>query len=93
MIDTRIPTTELPIYEPPVTMFANSECQVFKLEMPEVKRDEIELTIVDDCLIVHAADGGRHFYRRLPLCFHTPVERIETRLHDGIVEIRAPNCR
>lgn len=91
MIATQVLPTDSTIVMPALTMFTNLQYQVIHLAIPTACQESVVAVTDGDDLVVTAEGTACRYYRRIPLTYHVPRQRIEIRPVDGTLEIRVPN--
>jgi HSP20 family molecular chaperone IbpA len=91
MISTQPRPLDLEIVMPAMTMYTNLQYQVIRLDTPALRPDSAVVATDGDDLVVTAEGADCHYYRRIPLSYRAPRQRIEVRPTDGVLEIRVPN--
>jgi HSP20 family protein len=105
----RFPTlflTEPYVWTPMVDVFEMKGMLVVKVELPGVKKEQIEITLEQGDLIIRGERKVEHeakeesyyrvertygtFYRRIPLPFEVKAEEITAEYKDGILEVHIP---
>lgn len=93
-------------FTPPLSVFEGEGERVFRLDLPGVRRDDVEVALVEGALVVkgHRQTGpeeegleGRwheaprgRFERMMPLPWNASDEELDVSMKDGCLEIRVP---
>jgi HSP20 family molecular chaperone IbpA len=88
---TATPTLERPSWTPGVIMYANTQVQVIKVELPGVKMKDVQIAVEPGVLTVSGTSTCGTFLRRIPLCYNATLDRVQASLRQGVLEIRVPN--
>jgi len=91
MSATATSTLERPVWTPGVIMYANTQVQVIKLELPGVKMKDVEVAVEQCVLIVSGTSTCGTFLRRIPLRYNPTLDQVQASLRMGVLEIRVPN--
>jgi HSP20 family protein len=91
---------------PRADMYEKDNVLVVKVDLPGIKKEDIQVTVDDGDLVVRGESktesevkeehyyrlerGTGHFYRRLALPFDAKAEMIEANFGDGVLEVRIP---
>lgn len=93
-------------FTPPLSVFEGEEERVFRLDLPGVRRDDVEVALVEGSLVVRghrqtkpAGEGLEtrwheaprgRFERVMPLPRNASDEELDVTMNDGCLEIRVP---
>jgi HSP20 family molecular chaperone IbpA len=72
-------------------MYANTQVQVIKVELPGVKMKDVQIALEPGTLIVSGTSPCGAFLRRVPLRYKATLDQVQARLREGVLEIRVPN--
>jgi len=76
------------IREPIVDIFEEEEGLLLIAELPGVARDDIDLDVKDDILIITASGKERKYAKEVLLPFKVDPNKVTTVLNHGVLEIR-----
>jgi HSP20 family protein len=91
---------------PRADMFEKNGLLVVKVDLPGIKKEDIQITVDNGDLVVRGESkmesevkeedyyrlerGAGQFYRRFTLPFEAQAEKIEANFKDGVLEVRIP---
>ena len=102
----KLPEEMLTVKVPPLDVFEEGEALVVKAELPGLKKEEVEISLIGDLLTIAGKKETERkverkdfhrlertsgaFTRTVRLPFEVKVDAVTAKLEDGILEIRAP---
>ena len=103
ILETDIP---LLLFTPRVDVFKEENELVVKADLPGLKKEDVHVTIEEGDLILKGERKEEKevkkddfykaecfygsFYRRLPLNFEAPPDKVNAKFTDGVLEVRLP---
>ncbi|MFX0100396.1 MAG: Hsp20 family protein [Candidatus Hodarchaeota archaeon] len=58
------------------------------VDLPGISEEEFKVESRDGAIRLEAYNGFRHYAKKIPVGFTVPQESIETRIHNGLLEIK-----
>lgn len=102
----RRPESDMPLVTPRVDVLNKGEELVIKADLPGMKKEDVHVTMENGDLILKGERKEEKevkeenfykaeclygsFYRRLPLGFDVPADKVNAKFVDGVLEIRLP---
>lgn len=98
--------TETPLFTPRVDVFKKENELVVKADLPGMKKEDVHVSMEEGDLILKGERKEEKelkeenfykaecfygsFYRRLPLGFEVPADKVNAKFADGVLEVRLP---
>jgi len=77
--------------EPVIDIFEEEKYTLIVAEMPGIGVSDVQLTLKDDLLTVHAEHGDKKYYKEILLPRTYTRDRLDISCNNGIVEIKCRN--
>jgi len=75
---------------PRVEVLRQGDRFVVRAELPRLKKENVEVSITDDAIVIQGQRKNERFYRSIPLPDGVSADQAEASFENGVLEIKLP---